>query len=83
MTLSAMGDAETPAGGSVCIRCVKGLSAPELRQYMVSLLEDHCDLQYVLWKLETFLRHCTLKSRMRRLRAGVVIFQHELGSKLG
>ena len=31
MTLSAIGDAETPAGGSVCIRCISILVCVTLR----------------------------------------------------
>ena len=32
ITLSAMGDAETPAGGSVCMRCQGSCVSPGLKQ---------------------------------------------------
>lgn len=41
MTLSAIGDAETPAGGSVCIRW-------EDCQYLNLLESDDCGWQYVV-----------------------------------
>lgn len=47
MTLSAIGDAETPAGGSVCIRYVRGLLAQAHIQAPFVALEDKHSLQYV------------------------------------
>lgn len=77
MTLSAIGDAETPAGGSVCMRCMKVVLAKhESRANMSSWRIGMDSLQYV--EAEELLGHGTLKSRMRRLRAGVVIFRLEL-----
>lgn len=40
MTLSAIGDAETPAGGSVCIRYVKSLLATTLSLAKCVIWED-------------------------------------------
>ena len=40
MTLSAMGEAETPAGGSVCIRCIGHLLATRLIQALFVVLKD-------------------------------------------
>ena len=40
MTLSAMGEAETPAGGSVCMRCIGHLLATRLMEALVVVLMD-------------------------------------------
>ena len=45
MTLSAMGEAETPAGGSVCIRCIGQLLATRLIQALFVVLKDEKGLQ--------------------------------------
>ena len=47
MTLSAMGDADTPAGGSVCIRYVQHMLARALTQDPVVVLEHEkvCDMK--------------------------------------
>lgn len=67
ITLSAIGEAETPAGGSVCIRCERScINASSERETVV----EHC----IGGKgMEKDLKR-TLKSRIRRLRAGVDIF---------
>lgn len=41
MTLSAIGEAETPAGGSVCIRYAESLSAQVLTQAAFDF--EECD----------------------------------------
>ncbi len=75
MTLSAMGDAETPAGGSVCIRCVPIVSLIDFRgcrrqhksqPRAEDMLGDATD-----WLIDDILIKLTLKSRMRRRRADV------------
>ena len=45
MTLSAMGEAETPAGGSVCIRCMGHLLATRLIQALFVVLKEEKGLQ--------------------------------------
>ena len=40
MTLSAMGEADTPAGGSVCMRCIRVLLATRLMEALFVVLMD-------------------------------------------
>ncbi len=79
MTLSAIGDAETPAGGSVCIRYVQQMLATALTQDPVVVLKHEKGLRSI--GAGDLLGQSTLKSRMRRLRAGVVISRVWLGSE--
>lgn len=62
MTLSAIGEADTPAGGSVCIRCSILVSIT----IHISFLLDDCFLAASPKEAER-----TLKSRIRRRRAAV------------
>lgn len=78
MTLSAIGDAETPAGGSVCIRWVEHVLATAPIQMLLVALKDYKG--FAKSRSKRLGGHSTLKSRMRRLRAGVVILN--LGSNM-
>ena len=73
MTLSAMGDAETPAGGSVCIRYVDNPSAAAQDGAPCVIIQDQKGVQGV--GVGDLLGESTLKSRIRRRRAGVVMFR--------
>lgn len=59
MTLSAMGEADTPAGGSVCMRCSSFVSMQPVLS-SCPLLQAGCTWR---WR--------TLKSRIKRRRAAV------------
>lgn len=76
MTLSAMGDAETPAGGSVCIRydgrILLAFWGP--RRKPEGVAGEGSAQNDTLKKL-------TLKSRMRRRRAEVDILQADFGKE--
>lgn len=75
MTLSAMGEAETPAGGSVCMRC-SGAFVSNKTDRGVLFVVRMDEKGFALYGSTKLLgAHSTLKSRMRRLRAGVVILK--------
>lgn len=80
MTLSAIGDAETPAGGSVCIRWIDHLLATALTLMLLVALKDYKGV--AMSRTKRLLGHSTLKSRMSRLRAGVVILNLDSNMKL-
>lgn len=67
MTLSATGDAETPAGGSVCIRCT-------LLAHVDETIRNWIDRKIKVVVANRSMRgEQTLKSRIKRRRADVDI----------
>ena len=54
ITLSAMGDAETPAGGSVCMRCQGSYVSPRVE----TALQHRSDLQYLEITHKASTRRC-------------------------
>ena len=54
ITLSAMGDAETPAGGSVCMRCQGSFVSPRVE----TALQHRSDLQYLEITHKASTRRC-------------------------
>lgn len=71
MTLSAMGEAETPAGGSVCMRCGNETVSIDLHVALESVFG--CQGASV-WP--------TLKSRIRRRRADVDMLSEPLFARV-
>lgn len=63
MTLSAMGDAETPAGGSVCMRCSTFMLAKASGKGCITVRLAPATDGMPGWR--------TLKSRINRRRAAV------------
>lgn len=75
MTLSATGDAETPAGGSVCIRCTSLAHVDETIRNCVNQ-----KIKIVVVN-RTMQGEQTLKSRIKRRRADVDIAGSRYGSR--